>query len=261
MGERPNLSVVVPFFDERDNLAPLHAEIVAAVGSVAGGIEVVYVDDGSRDDGPDLLRELARGDPRIRVIRMRRNSGQSAALEAGFQAARGEWIATLDADRQNDPADLPRLLARLDEGGGVDVVNGVRADRHDTALRILSSRIANAFRNALTGESVTDVGCSLRVMRARYARAVRLWRGAHRFLPTLLRMQGARVAEIPVTHRPRTAGVSKYGLGNRLFVGLADVFGVRWLQARHVAYEAHEETPAARDPAAAPEPDVSPPSA
>ena len=198
-----------------------------------GGVEFVYVDDGSRDGSAEQLLDLAKRDDRIRVLTFEKNSGQTAAFAAGFEAARGEVVATLDADLQNDPADLPRLLAALDRA---DVVNGVRASRQDGFVRKISSRIGNGFRNYMTQESVTDVGCSLRVMRASYLKRVKLYRGMHRFLPTLLRMEGARVTELPVSHRPRRHGRSKYGIANRLFVGLADVFAVRWMQARKLSW-------------------------
>ncbi len=233
----PRLSVVVPFYNERDNVEPLHAEIIAALHEASGGFECVYVDDGSRDGTDETLAKLAERDPRVRVLRFAANAGQTAALDAGFRAARGEVIATLDGDGQNDPADLPKLLAALDRA---DVVNGVRTNRRDSAIRRLSSRIGNGFRNWLTDEQVTDVGCSLRVMRAEYVRRVKLWRGMHRFLPTLLRLEGARVIELPVSHRPRRAGVSKYGIGNRMFVGIADVLAVRWMKKRRLAYDARE---------------------
>ena len=220
-------------FDERDNLEPLHAELSAALASVPGGVEFVYVDDGSRDGSAEGLAGLAARDARVRVLRFAANCGQTAAFAAGFEAARGEVVATLDADLQNDPADLPRLLAALD---GADVVNGVRQGRRDGLVRKLSSRVGNGFRNWVTHESVTDVGCSLRVMRAAYLRRVKLYRGMHRFLPTLLRLEGARVIELPVAHRPRRHGRSKYGIANRLFVGLADVFAVRWMQSRRLRW-------------------------
>ncbi len=233
----PFLSVVVPVFEERDNLEPLHRELDGALAHLPGGVEFVYVDDGSRDGSAEALATLAKRDDRVRVLRFRENRGQSAAFDAGFRAARGEVVATLDADLQNDPADLPRLLAALDRA---DVVNGVRVGRQDGLVRRLSSRIGNGFRNWLTHETVSDVGCSLRVMRASYLRRVKLYRGMHRFLPTLLRMEGARVAELPVRHRPRRHGRSKYGIANRLFVGLADVFAVRWMQSRRLDYELRE---------------------
>jgi glycosyltransferase involved in cell wall biosynthesis len=238
----PWLSVVVPLHDEEDSLEPLHRELDAALAGVAGGVELIFVDDGSRDASRARLRALAAKDPRVRVLALDRNHGQSAALDAGFRAARGEVVVTLDADGQNDPADIPRLLAALD---AADVVNGVRVGRRDDWLRRFSSQVANGFRNALTHESVTDVGCSLRAMRAEPLRRVRLWRGAHRFLPTLLRLEGARVVELPVSHRARRHGRSKYGVLDRLFVGLADVFAVRWLQARALRYEVREEAPGA----------------
>lgn len=229
--------MVVPLYDERDNLPPLHRELDAALADLAGGVEFLYVDDGSRDGSDEVLTELAKRDERVRVLRFAENRGQSAALGAGFRAARGELVATLDADGQNDPADLPRLLAALDRA---DVVNGVRVGRCDGFVRRLSSRIGNGFRNWVTHEAVTDVGCSLRVMRASFLRRVTLYRGMHRFLPTLLRMEGARVVELPVSHRPRLRGRSKYGIANRLFVGLADVFAVRWMQSRRLDYRLRE---------------------
>jgi glycosyltransferase involved in cell wall biosynthesis len=227
----------VPVYEERDNLEPLHGELCAALSAQAGGVEFVYVDDGSRDGSGEALGKLATQDGRVRVLRFAENCGQTAALAAGFGAARGEIVATLDADGQNDPADLPRLLAALDRA---DVVNGVRQQRRDGWVRRLSSKIGNGFRNWMTHESVTDVGCSLRVMRAAYLRRVKLYRGMHRFLPTLLRLEGARVIELPVSHRPRRSGRSKYGIANRLFVGVADVFAVRWMQKRRLAWRLRE---------------------
>lgn len=241
----PGLSIVVPVRDEEDSLEPLHRELDAALAGVAGGVELIFVDDGSRDASRARLRALAAKDPRVRVLALDGNHGQSAALDAGFRAARGAVVVTLDADGQNDPADIPRLLAHL---GRADVVNGVRVGRRDDWLRRASSRIANGFRNAVTRETVTDVGCSLRAMRAEPLRRVKLWRGAHRFLPTLLRLEGARVVEIPVSHRPRRHGRSKYGVRDRLFAGLADVFGVRWARSRALRYEAREEPPEAPPP-------------
>jgi len=173
----------------------------------------------------------------VRVIALDGRHGQTAALDAGFRAVRGEVTVTLDADLQNDPADIPSLLAWLDRA---DVVNGVRQRRRDSVVRRLSSRIANGVRNRVTGEAVTDVGCSLRVMRSEYLRRVKLFRGMHRFLPTLLRMEGARVVEVPVAHRARRYGASKYGIRDRLWVGLTDLAAVRWMQARALRYRKTE---------------------
>ncbi len=243
----PRLSIVIPLFNEAENLPPLVAELTAALDGLDYGYEVLLVDDGSSDDSPAVLARLSAADPRLRVLRQPRNQGQSAAFGAGFRHARGEIIATLDADLQNDPADLPRMLAELDD---CDVVCGVRTDRHDSFVRRASSRIANGVRNRLTGESITDVGCSLRVMRARHARHLPLFDGMHRFLPTLLRMEGARIKEVPVSHRPRFRGVSKYGIHNRLWRALADLFAVRWMQRRWIDRNAATEVPAGRPPEA-----------
>jgi len=234
---QPQLSVVVPIHDEIESIEPLYREIFGSLGAHPGGVELLLVDDGSRDGSLEVMRKIAAVDRRVRVIALDRQCGQSSALQAGFRAARGPVTATLDGDMQNDPADIPRLMAQLDRA---DVVNGIRANRHDSWMRRLSSRVGNAFRNWMTGESVTDVGCSLRVMRTCYLRELELYRGLHRFLPTLLRMRGARLTEIPVNHRARRFGRSKYGIGNRLFVGLVDTLAVRWMQRRYVAYRAEE---------------------
>ena len=225
----PRLSVVVPIFDEEDSIVPLYGEIDAALESWGDGLEIVLVDDGSGDGSPTILRELAHKDERVRVITLEGRYGQASALDAGFRAARAPITVTLDADLQNDPADIPMLLEHL--GDDVDVVNGVRRDRHDTVWKIFTSRIANGVRNRLTGESVTDVGCSLRVMRTVFLRRIRLDRGLHRFLPTLLRLEGARMVEVPVSHRPRRYGRSKYGARNRLFAAIADLVRVRRMKA------------------------------
>ena len=238
MPGEPTVSVVVPVYDEQDSLEPLHRELDAALAGVAGGVELIFVDDGSGDGSRVRLRALAAKDPRVRVLALDRNHGQTAALDAGFRAARGDVIVTLDADGQNDPRDIPKLLAEL---GRAEVVNGVRVGRRDGWLRRVSSRVANGVRNRVTGESVTDVGCSLRAMRAEPLRRVKLFRGAHRFLPTLLRLEGARVVEVPVSHRPRRSGRSKYGIRNRLFTGVVDLLAVRWMQARALRYDVREE--------------------
>lgn len=229
----PYLSVVIPVFDEEGSIDLLHGELAAALEDLPGGYEVLFVDDGSRDGTLAKLRALAARDPRVRVVALDGNHGQSAALDAGFRAVRGDVTVTMDGDLQNDPADIPRLLERLD---GADVVNGVRVDRRDTFVRRVSSRVANGFRNWATRESVRDVGCSLRAMRTSHLRRVKLYRGMHRFLPTLLRLEGARVVEVPVSHRERRHGRSKYGIRNRLFTGLVDVLAVRWMQRRALRY-------------------------
>lgn len=244
-GPAPRVSVVIPVFDEEESLETLHRELDAALAKVAGGVEIVFVDDGSRDRSLERLRAIAARDARVRVVELDGNQGQTAAFVAGFAAARGEVTVTLDADLQNDPADIPRLLDAFD-AAGADVVNGVRARRNDSWLRRVSSRVANGARNRVTHDHVTDVGCSLRAMRTEQLRRLRPFRNMHRFLPTLLRLEGAtRVVEIPVSHRPRRHGVSKYGIGNRLWVGIADLYGVRWLQARHLPVRVRRADPPA----------------
>ena len=234
----PEISVVIPVYNEEENLPVLAAEVQGALHAIGRPYEVIYVDDGSTDGSPGVLMKLAREDSAVRVIRQRRNSGQSAALDAGFRFARGGVVVTLDADLQNDPADIPRLLERL---GSYDVVCGVRANRQDTWVRKVSSRIANGVRNRVTHDAVTDVGCTLRACRAEYLRRVPLFTGMHRFLPTLLKMEGARVTEVPVHHRPRLHGQPKYNIRNRLWRALADLFAVRWMQKRWIDQRLSEE--------------------
>ena len=229
----PRVSVMIPVYNEDESLETLHRELDAALAGIEGGAEIVFVDDGSKDRSLAVLREIAAKDPRVRVVELDGNHGQTAAFAAGFDAVRGEITVPLDADLQTDPADILKLVARMD-AEGADVVNGVRSKRRDSWVRLVSSRVANNARNWFTNESVTDVGCSLRAMRTEYVKRVRLFRNMHRFLPTLLRMEGAtKIIEMPVAHRERRYGVSKYGIGNRLWVGIVDLFGVRWMQARH----------------------------
>ncbi|MEM9174093.1 MAG: glycosyltransferase family 2 protein [Myxococcota bacterium] len=237
MSETPWLSVVVPFRDEAPSLVALHGELRAALDPLGRAIELLFVDDASRDEGPAILETLAAGDPRIRLLRLTPHSGQSAALEAGFRAARGEVVATLDADGQNDPADLPRLLAALDEA---DCVCGVRVDRQDPRSTRIASRVANAVRGRVLGDGLRDIGCALRVMRAAPLARIRLFRGGHRFLPSMLRMEGARVVELPVAHRPRRHGTSRYGIASRLAVVWIDLLGMVWWARRVQRYEVKE---------------------
>ena len=234
----PELSVVIPVYNEEENLSILAAEVQGALQAIGLPYEVIFVDDGSTDGGPAILRRLAREDPAVRIVRQRRNSGQSAALAAGFRFARGGIVVTLDADLQNDPADIPRLLERLD---AYDVVCGVRVNRQDTWVRQVSSRIANGVRNRVTRDAVTDVGCTLRACRAEYLRRLPMFTGMHRFLPTLLKMEGARVTEVPVHHRPRLHGQPKYTIRNRIWRALADLFAVRWMQKRWLDRRLSEE--------------------
>jgi dolichol-phosphate mannosyltransferase len=229
------LSIVVPLRDEGPNLRALYEEIVDAL-QVSAEWEIVFVDDGSTDEGPDVLRQLARDDPRVRVVTLARGYGQSTALVAGAEAARGQWIGTLDADCQNDPRDL---LALWDEAreGVADVVTGYRLRRADAWPRRASSRVANSVRNRVSGDRITDVGCSVRVFPRRALLEAVRFEGMHRFLPTLFRLAGYTVVERPVGHRARHAGRSKYGIHNRLWRGIADLYVVRRLVRRQVRYD------------------------
>lgn len=229
----PLLSIVIPVKNEEATIRALAGEIDQALAQVGYAWEAVWVDDGSTDASLALLQALPAPH---RWLSFDRNYGQSAAFIAGFRAAAGTWLGTLDGDGQNDPADLVRQLAHA-LTHQVDMVNGIRARRKDTWLRRLSSRIGNGVRNLLTGRTVTDVGCSTRVLRRACVQELPFFHGCHRFLPTLIAMQGFTWAEIPVNHRPRAGGRSKYGIHNRLWAGLRDCFGVRWLRARHRSWK------------------------
>lgn len=234
------VSVVIPVYNEEENLPILAAELHGTLRPLKRSYEVLFVDDGSTDASPQILERLRTEDPAVRVIRLKRNSGQSAALEAGFRFARGAVVVTLDADLQNDPADIPALLAKI---GPHDVVCGVRAKRQDSWVRRVSSRIANGVRNRLTQESIADVGCTLKAYRIEFLRRIPMYTGMHRFLPTLLRMEGARVTEMPVHHRPRLHGMPKYNIRNRIWRALVDLFAVRWMQKRWIDRSLAEEIP------------------
>ena len=222
------LTLVAPVYDEQENLAALHARVVEVFGA-RDDWELLLVDDGSRDGSAAEIRELSVRDPRVTGVYFARHLGQTAATAAGIQLARGRLVATLDADLQNDPGDLPAMIERL---AGHDAVVGYRLARRDGFVRRASSRVANAVRNAVSRDSIRDTGCSLKVFRAEAIRAIPLYEGLHRFLPTLLRYHGFSVLEHPVTHRPRVAGRSKYGVRNRVFRALRDLFAVRWMRAR-----------------------------
>jgi dolichol-phosphate mannosyltransferase len=242
MSAAPGLSVVIPFRDEAESLTALYEELAVALRRVPLRPEILFVDDESQDGGARIVLDLAVGDPRVRLLSLSPHAGQSAALEAGFRAARGGIIATLDADGQNDPADLPQLVAALE---GADCVGGVRTRRDDPLTRRLASRVANGIRRRVLGDATRDIGCSLRVMRAEFLARIKLFRGGHRFLPVLLEMEGARVVELPVGHRPRRFGRSKYDVRRRLAVVWLDLLAVYWLRRRIDRYEVKELSPRA----------------
>jgi dolichol-phosphate mannosyltransferase len=228
------VSVIVPVKNEAENVLPLVEEIHRALDGRAE-FELIYVDDGSTDDTPAQLALAARRFERLRVIRHRRSCGQSTAVATGVHAARHPWIATLDGDRQNDPADLPKLLDALGPGRrtpGLNLVIGWRTERHDSAVRKLSSRIANGVRGGLLGDRTPDTGCGLKVFSREVFLRLPFFDHMHRFLPALVLRDGGTVQSVPVHHRARPAGTSKYGIGNRLWVGIVDLFGVMWLNRR-----------------------------
>jgi dolichol-phosphate mannosyltransferase len=238
----PDVSFVVPCHDEAGNLRALVAEIHRAVAPLGLAYEVVITDDASTDGSWALLHTMAGDDPRLRAQRFARNCGESAASWAGMQAARGRVIVTLDADLQNDPVEIPRFLAALD---AADCVCGTRVEARrsgDDWLRVLSSRVANRVRIALGGRDITDAGCTYRAFRRECLANIRFFKGIHRFLPTLIAMEGFRVSEIPVSNRPRVSGRSHYGVRNRIFVALADLLAIRWMKSRAVRYEVSERT-------------------
>lgn len=237
----PEVSIIVPVKDEAENIKSLAQELTAVMDGQSYGWECIWVDDGSTDGTLSILATLAESDPRHRFLSFERNAGQSAALHAGFTKARGNVLATIDGDGQNDPGDLPGLIEMV-RSGRTDMANGYRARRHDSWIRKISSKTANAIRNRVTGKTVRDVGCSTRAFRRECAAHLPLFAGMHRFLPTLVALQGWRLAETPVNHRPRLRGESKYGMHNRLWVGLADLLGVFWLKKRAFAYRIARES-------------------
>jgi len=228
---REKISFVIPVYNEQDNLKPLADELRPIAESVCDDYEVIFVDDVSTDSSLSVLRIMAADDTHIKFIALETHSGQSAALCQGFQNASGSVIITMDADLQNDPADIPGMIEYY---GDYDMITGWRHNRRDTFQKRVGSKIGNFVRNSLTGESIHDTGCSLKIMRASMIRQVKMFRGLHRFLPTLMRLEGARVLELKVNHRPRFRGTSNYTNLKRGTEGLYDVIAVRWMIKRNL---------------------------
>jgi len=229
MMESPELSVVVPVFNEEENISILQGELASALAGT--NHEIIFVDDGSTDQ---TAARIATS-PNVRVIRFEQNRGQSAAMFAGVQATRGKIVILIDGDLQNDPADIPRLVAEI--GRGADLVCGYREKRKDTVTKRLTSRIANFVRSRFTRDGVRDTGCTLKAMRRDCIRTLVPFKGMHRFIPALVKGAGYRLVEIPVNHRPRRFGQSKYGFGSRAIRATVDMFGVRWLLSRQLNYK------------------------
>lgn len=233
----PEISVVLPCHNEQDNLQPLVDAIRKALDPLPRSYEIVITDDRSSDGSWALLQKLAAADARIRAQRFEKQCGQSAALWAGMRAAHGRIIVTLDADLQNDPADLPKLLAGLDKA---DCVCGSRVEargKGDSWVRVASSRIANGIRNKLSGETITDAGCCYRAFKRECIAEVKFFNGGHRFLPTLIKMEGYTVTEVAISHHPRAAGQAHYGVWNRLFKSFYDLLAVRWMKKRFLKFK------------------------
>jgi dolichol-phosphate mannosyltransferase len=229
----PAVSVVVPLYNEEENVPILQAEVAAALTGL--DYEIIFVDDGSIDQ---TAKQIAAG-PSVRVLSFEKNAGQSAAMFAGLHAARGATCVLIDGDLQNDPADIPRLLAEIERGA--DLVCGYRAQRKDTLVKRITSRVANFIRSRFTKDGVRDTGCTLKAMRHECISALVPFKGMHRFIPALVKGAGFRLVEIPVNHRPRKFGESKYGLGNRALRATRDMFGVRWLLSRRLDYKVRGE--------------------
>lgn len=228
----PAVSVVVPLFNEEENVPILQAELAAAL--VGLDYEIIFVNDGSSDR---TMERIAPG-PRVRVLSFERNAGQSAAMYAGLQVTRGAACVLIDGDLQNDPGDIPRLLAEIERGA--DLVCGYRAQRKDTFVKRATSRVANFIRSRFTKDGVRDTGCTLKAMRRECVGELVPFKGMHRFIPALVKGAGYRLVEVPVNHRPRKFGQSKYGLGNRALRATMDMFGVRWLLSRRLNYRVRE---------------------
>jgi len=233
-----DISIVIPVYNERENLSLLDEKITKSIKPLNKKYEVILVDDGSVDGSVELIRKLKNKNPCLRLIQFGRNYGQTAAFAAGFSKARGNIIVTMDADLQNDPADIPLLLEKINE---YDVVCGWRYKRNDPWIKKLSSRIANAVRNNLSEESIADTGCSLKAFRRKCFQNIKLYNGMHRFFPTLMKMEGFSVTQVKVGHYPRVHGYSKYNISNRLFASFKDLLAIRWMKKRQIKYNIIEE--------------------
>jgi glycosyltransferase involved in cell wall biosynthesis len=245
---QPLLSICVPVYNEAENLPLLHAAIVAVVDPEKIATEILLVDDGSTDGSWPAIEKLVAADPRVRGLKFKFNCGETAASDAGLRAARGKYVMTMDADLQNDPKDIPKFIEALAKGP--DCVCGSRVavrGEGDSFLRVASSRIANWVRNKLSDEKISDAGCTYRAFRRECVDKLKLYRGLHRFIPTLLKMEGFTVVEIAVSNNPRLHGESKYGVWNRLFKSFRDLLAIRWMKSRLLGYQVAVELDRSRE--------------
>jgi dolichol-phosphate mannosyltransferase len=235
--EQMEISVVVPVYNEEGNLRVLIPKLIGVLEGLECSFEMIFVDDGSSDGSPNILRDMASQYPSLRVLRLRENRGLSTALVAGIRETRGEKIVTLDSDLQNDPADIPKLLEYLDR---YDMATGWRQKREDSWLKKISAKIANAVRNWVSGENIHDSACTLRAFKKECIQDIPAFNGMHRFLSTLVKMEGYRIIEVPVSHHPRRFGKSKYNIRNRMVRSFIDLLAVRWMKRRTIHYDIEE---------------------
>jgi dolichol-phosphate mannosyltransferase len=231
------ISVVIPVYNEEENLPTLISQLTEVLERLGRSYEMVFVDDGSTDKSRKILKEMISQYPQIRILGFKKNCGETAAGAAGLKEARGKVIITIDADLQNDPKDIPKMLEHLED---YDMVTGWREEREDSWIKRITSRIANGIRNWLSGETIRDSGCTFRAYKKECLQNLKLYKGMHRFMPTLVKMEGFRVIEIPITHHPRKFGLSKYTTWNRMWRAFIDLLAVKWMKSRHIHYEVEE---------------------
>jgi dolichol-phosphate mannosyltransferase len=236
--QKIDISIVAPVYNEEENLPILVAQLADVLKPLGKSYEMIFVDDASTDRSRSLLKEMISRYPQIRIVGFKKNCGETAAGAAGLKAARGEVVITIDADLQNDPKDIPMLLDYLK---AYDMVTGWRQKRDDSWVKRITSKIANRIRNTLSGETIRDSGCTYRAYKRECLENIKLFKGMHRFMPTLVKMEGFRVIEVPIAHHPRRFGVSKYTTWNRMWRAFVDLLAVRWMKSRHIRYEIEEK--------------------
>ena len=236
--QKMDITIVAPVYNEEENLPILVAQLVDVLKPLGKSYEMIFVDDASTDRSRSLLKEMISRYPQIRIVGFKKNCGETAAGAAGLKAARGDIVITIDADLQNDPKDIPMMLDYLKE---YDMVTGWRQKRDDSWVKRITSKIANRIRNGLSGETIRDSGCTYRAYKRECLENIKLFKGMHRFMPTLVKMEGFRVIEVPIAHHPRQFGVSKYTTWNRMGRAFIDLMAVRWMKSRHIRYEIEEK--------------------